>query len=298
MVSDKPTLEQGRGASAARFAVIGGGVMAGAIIRGCLRAGVATAGDWVVAEPDEGKRAAFDAIGVASVASSAALADWLGPQTQVILAVKPQYFEAVARESAGLDWGRVVISILAGTPSARIRAALGGGPGPLGQGGARVLRAMPNTPARIGEGATGVALGAGAREGDETEALAIFRGIGPVVERIDEDLMDAFTAVAGSGPAYLFYLAEAMTRAAVELGFEAEMADRVVRQTLRGAGALLGSDTERSSSELRAAVTSKGGTTAAATAVLEAAGVMETLGRALTAARDRGRELAQGKAGA
>ncbi len=273
--------------------MIGGGVMGDAIIRGSLRAMVTTPGDWVVAEPDEGKRAAFEAIGVAVVGSSADLARWLGPRTQVILAVKPQYFEAVARESAGLDWGRVVISILAGIPSARIRAALVGGSGADGKGGARVVRAMSNISARIGEGATGVALGAGARAGDEALALALFRGIGPLVERIEESLMDAFTAVAGSGPAYLFYLAEAMTRAAVELGFEASMADRVVRQTLRGAGALLGSEAERSPVELRGAVTSKGGTTAAATAVLDAAGVMEAFVRALTAARDRGRELAK-----
>jgi len=119
----------------------------------------------------------------------------------------------------------------------------------------------------------------------------LFAALGPVVVRIDEGLMDAFTAVAGSGPAYLFYLAEAMERAAVEVGLDAAMARRVVAQTLRGAAALIDGDGQGDPGLLRAAVTSKRGTTAAAVASLERDGVMECWVRAIVAARDRGAEL-------
>src|SRR5690606_13250813 len=156
---------------------------------------------------------------------------------------------------------------------------------------AAVVRAMPNLPARIRQGATAICLGDGAAPGDDDFALALFRGIGPLVLRIDESLMDAFTAVAGSGPAYLFYLAEAMTRAATELGFDAPAAREIVKATLAGSASLLAQSSE-SPADLRAAVTSKGGTTEAATTVLDNAGVMNAIVRAITAARDRGRELA------
>jgi pyrroline-5-carboxylate reductase len=149
---------------------------------------------------------------------------------------------------------------------------------------------MPNLPAAIGEGATAVALGEGARPGDEALAMRIFGAIGPVVERIDERLMDAFTAVAGSGPAYLFYLAEAMSRSAVALGFEPAAADRMVRQTLAGAALLLRGSAE-SPAALRGRVTSKGGTTEAAVNVLDGAGAMGAIERAVAAAEKRGREL-------
>ena len=149
---------------------------------------------------------------------------------------------------------------------------------------------MPNLPAQLGEGATAIALGAGAKPGDEKLAIELFGAVGPVVVEVAEDLIDAFTAVAGSGPAYVFYLAQAMTKAAVELGFTSSQADQIVRQTIIGSAAMLRTRSE-SPQDLRAAVTSKGGTTAAATAVLDEAQVIDTFVRALTAARDRGREL-------
>jgi pyrroline-5-carboxylate reductase len=275
------------------IACVGGGNMARALVEGSIRAGAISAREWLIAEPDEGKRRGFEEIGVAAVGSVAGLVGRLGEATQVLLAVKPQALEAVAAEGAGvsgvagsgfsLGAGRVVISILAGTPSSKVAALLPG---------CRVVRAMPNTPAQIGLGCTAIALGMGAQAGDEALALRLFAGVGPVVERIEESLMDAFTAVAGSGPAYVFYLAEAMTRAAVELGFEPAVADRIVRQVLTGSAGLLAGSAGRSAAELRAAVTSKGGTTEAACRVLDDAGVMRVIVAALGAARDRGRELA------
>ncbi|MCH7873254.1 MAG: hypothetical protein IID33_16280 [Planctomycetes bacterium] len=169
----------------------------------------------------------------------------------------------------------------------------------------RVIRVMPNTPARIGQGMTAIAMGCGAQAGDDALAQAIFAAVGEVVS-IDETLMDAFTAVAGSGPAYVFYLAEAMSAAAVRLGFNQKQADLIVRQTIAGAGNLMVASVDEqtdptgqtgvplSPAALRAAVTSKNGTTYAATTRLDELGVMEAIITAVRAARDRGRELAQG----
>lgn len=282
-----------------RLTIIGGGNMARAIVEGGLRAGVLPPDCWRIVEPDAARRAGFERLGVRTLAHASALAGDLTPEEQLMLAVKPQSLAAAAGDLAGVDTARVVVSMLAGTPSPRIRAALGeagggagGGAGGRGEG-ARVVRVMPNTPARLGEGATAIALGAGTRPGDEALALRVFSGVGPLVERIDEALMDAFTAVAGSGPAYLFYVAEAMTEAAVSLGFDEPGADRIVRQTLKGAALLL-SDSQAPAPDLRRAVTSPGGTTQAATEVLDREGVREAFIRALTAARDRGRELGAG----
>lgn len=272
---------------------IGGGNMAQAILRGGAGSKVLDPARVAVAEPDPEKRRLLTPAPAAAVATASEALAWLrrverAPgEGQVLLAVKPQSLGVVAGEIGPLlgSARRVVISILAGTTSGLIREALGGS--------VAVVRAMPNLPAKIGRGTTAVALGAGAAAGDEEAAMRIFGGIGRVVVRIDESLMDAFTAVAGSGPAYVFYLAEAMMRAAVELGFEEETAGRIVRETVAGAAAMMAEAVEPPAA-LRAAVTSKGGTTEAAVRVLEEAGVMGAVVRAITAARDRGRELAGG----
>lgn len=284
-----------------RILCIGGGNMARALIEGSRRAGILTSSDWAVAEPDEAKRRYLDSLGIVTAPVATALPllrnrDGVAAQgsttaatreSLILLAVKPQSLDEVARDAANLDLSdRIVISILAGTPSVRVRAALGGR--------CRIIRAMPNLPASLGQGCTAIALGEGARPGDEAFALRLFSAIGPVVERIDESLMDAFTAVAGSGPAYLFYLAEAMQRAAVSLGFDPAAADRIVRQVIAGSAALLAASPDRAPADLRAAVTSKGGTTEAACNSLDADEVMQAFIRALTAARDRGRALAGG----
>lgn len=269
-------------------AFIGGGNMAGAIIRGALDSG-ALGERWVVAEPDAGKRGGFaNAVGTAAEAIA-----WLrnaerAPGTgQVLLAVKPQMLGAVAdeiRDELRDGPARVVVSILAGIPSERVREALGGH--------ARVVRVMPNLPAGIGRGMSAIALGAGAGEGDDQRARGLLKGVGRVVE-IRESLMDAYTGLAGSGPAYVFYLAEAMINAGVELGFTREEAMLIVRETIAGSGEMLVRSPEHPH-ELRMGVTSKGGTTAAATRVLDEAGVMDAIGRAIAAARHRGAELGAG----
>ncbi|MFG0284155.1 MAG: pyrroline-5-carboxylate reductase family protein, partial [Phycisphaerales bacterium JB039] len=158
-------------------------------------------------------------------------------------------------------------------------------------GTVRGIRVRPNRPAQGQRGISASARGAGAGAGDESIASALLEGVGETVE-IPERLMDAFTAVAGSGPAYLFYLAEGMLNAAVRIGFEQEVADRIVRATIAGASALLEAS-EEPASELRARVTSKGGTTAAALAIFDEARTQETIIAAIRAARDRGAELAR-----
>ena len=175
----------------------------------------------------------------------------------------------------------LVISILAGTKSERISDAMGEG--------ARVVRVMPNTPASVGLGMSAIAGSGSSTDGDVEIAKTLMGGVGETVE-IDESMMDAFTAVAGSGPAYVFYLVEAMTKAAVSLGFDAKLARRIVEQTVIGSSELL-KVSDEDAAELRSRVTSKNGTTYAATTTMDERGVMDAIVAALTAARDRGVEL-------
>ncbi len=286
----------------ALLAVIGGGNMGKAIILGALDAKLLAPGEVVVCEPDGAKRDSMRGWGVQVVAEHADALARLLPVPgkladiresyglaacggQLLLAVKPQMLAQVADQLrphlAGAP--RVVISILAGTPTAKIGDALGGA--------CPVVRVMPNTPARLRKSMTAIAHGAGATPVHGSMAYDLFASIGEVI-KIDESLMDAFTALSGSGPAYVFYLAEAMIRAAQEVGFDRITADRIVRQTISGAAGLL-ADSHEPPESLRAAVTSKGGTTEAAVAELERSGVKDALVRAVTAGRDRGRELAK-----
>jgi len=268
-----------------KLALVGGGNMARAIVVGAIDAGVLRADEVVVADPMAPQRRVLEKFGIRCVEHASELAPFLNQETQLMLAVKPQILAEAATDAQPLlDTSRVVISIIAGLPSARIRDLMGAG--------ARVVRVMPNTPARVRRGMAAVALGAGAIDGDERLAEAVFDAIGDVV-RIDESMMDAFTAVAGSGPAYVFYLAEAMQRAAEDLGFDAETADRIVRATVRGGGCLMSELLDHSPAELRAAVTSKGGTTAAAIDTMDSSRVMETVIDAVKAASARGAELAK-----
>lgn len=311
--SEVPMRSSGR--SAPPLAILGCGNMGRAIVVGGINAGIVDPAVTVVAEPDAGQRAKLaEALSrsqlprvrtVATAAEAMAvlmqIEESAGPG-QILLAIKPQMLPELAADFCAAPGvgasGRIVISILAGTPGAKVRGALspsgagfGGGRGEAGEG-VRVVRAMPNLPAAIGRSTTAVCLSAGAAAGDEAFALRLFRGVGREVIPIAEELMDAFTAVAGSGPAYLFYVAEAMVEAGVRLGFDRGVALRAVRETLAGAATMLADATEEPA-ELRAAVTSRGGTTQAATAVLDGAGVQGKFVEAITAARDRGGELAR-----
>lgn len=264
--------------------VFGGGVMGSAIVRGGLAAGVLDAALVTVCEPDASKRAALAALGVRTTSDHAHAAR-AAPDAAWLLAVKPQSFAELARQlaGAGVSSRRLVVSVMAGVRGERIAHELGLG--------ARVVRAMPNTAAAVRRSMTAIATGPGADQTDLAQVRALMGAIGTTVT-IDESLMDAATAVVGSGPAYVYLLAEAMTRGAREAGFEGATADAMVRGTIAGAAAMLEQHANTSPEGLRAMVTSKGGTTAAAVQVLIEADVPGAVVRAVLAARDRGRELA------
>jgi pyrroline-5-carboxylate reductase len=287
----------------ALLAIIGGGNMGKAIVLGALEAKLLAPGEVVVCEQEPKKREDFARWGVRAVGKVEEAVDQLLPPPpgplaslhesthlaacggQVLLAVKPQSLGTVAGELAPLlqRTPRVVISILAGTPTAKLGELLGTVP---------IIRVMPNTPARLRKAMSAMCLGAGPAAANSTHATLahdLFASLGEVV-KIDESLMDAFTSLAGSGPAYVFYLAEAMVRAGQEVGFDRITSDRIVRQTVIGAAALL-AESHEPPEGLRAAVTSKGGTTEAAVGELERAGVIDAVVRAIMAGRDRGREL-------
>lgn len=260
----------------ARLGIIGGGNMGRAIVAGAIQAQVLVPQDVVVAEIDAGRRAELDRLGCRTTDDPAGVLD----AEQLMLAVKPQSFPEVARAVAPLPEPRVVISIMAGLGSRGIRSALGP---------ARVVRVMPNTPCRIGAGMAAIALGDGAEPGDETLAIAIFEALGATA-LVDEAQMHVVTAVSGSGPAYVFLLAEAMQRAAEGLGLSRETAALLTSRTVAGAGRLLVESAEPPA-DLRRAVTSPGGTTAAAIELMLTRDLPQIVIDAVTAARDRGAEL-------
>lgn len=201
----------------------------------------------------------------------------------VVIAVKPNHAEEVCRAMRGQQVRRV-LSIAAGVTSSSLEGWL--------DDDTRVVRAMPNTPALVGEGAAAIAAGSHADADDLTWAAGILAAVGSV-ETVDERLLDAVTGLSGSGPAYVFLVAEAMTEAAIEVGLPADVADRLTRRTLLGASTLLASS-EDPPEQLRANVTSPGGTTAEGIRVLETAELRAVFRRAIKAATDRSIELGQG----
>lgn len=203
----------------------------------------------------------------------------------VVLAVKPQGFGAAADElKAWVGPDTLVVSIMAGVTISRIGQALGV---------TKIARAMPNTPGAIGMGATAFALSEACGEAESVATGRLLEPLGLVIGPLGEDKMDAVTAVSGSGPAYVFLLVEALAAAGRSAGLDEATANALARETVVGAGALLGEFAE-SPSELRKAVTSPGGTTAAALDVLMSGGGMPDLMRkAVDAAVRRGAELAR-----
>lgn len=273
-----PTLQASVPSPALAF--IGCGAMGGSILRGLLKAGLVDPRLVVAADPDPGRLREFADQGVLVVGDGSEAARVLRPGGALVLAVKPQSFPDLAPrlKAAG---GPLAISVMAGMTSERIAAALGG---------ARVVRTMPNLGVTVGRGVTGIAAGCGSTHEDCDLARKLFTPLGTVID-LQEDQLDALTAVAGSGPAYVFLLGESMQKAAESLGLTPEQAAMAVRGTLIGAGELLARSDEPLAS-WRTRVTSKGGTTEAALSVLAARGFDSLLLEALTAARDRGRTLA------
>lgn len=199
----------------------------------------------------------------------------------VVVAVKPRDVEQLVAAVVGsLLPQQLIISLAAGVTTTSYEAWIERSP---------VIRAMPNTPALVGEGVTGIA--AGSRAGvEELDIATTILGAVGTVRVMDESLLDAVTAVSGTGPAYVFLLAEALTEAAVREGLPRDIAESFVNQTVRGAGRLL-TATDLTPSELRAQVTSPGGTTAAAVHILEERGFRALVEDAVQAAAIRAREL-------
>jgi pyrroline-5-carboxylate reductase len=208
----------------------------------------------------------------------------VGTVATLVVALKPQMFreaEAMLKSFAGP--ATLVVSIMAGTPMASIAEVCGGS----------VVRAMPNTPAAIGRGITVAVAASNVSAAQRAVADALLRATGSVEWIDDEGLMDAVTAVSGSGPAYIFLLAEELARAGVEAGLPVELATRLARETVAGSGELL-HRSELASATLRQNVTSPGGTTAAALEVLMGPdGMQPLLTRAVAAATRRSKELAK-----
>lgn len=257
---------------------IGAGNMAGALIGGLLASG-RPASEIRAVDPDEATRARASARhGIDTTATLPPL----NPADVVVLAVKPQVMREVARGIAPMLAGNLVISVAAGIRMNDLARWLGGH--------GRLVRAMPNTPALIGQGVTGLVGGPGAGPADLDTAEALLATVGTVLRLADEGSLDAVTAVSGSGPAYVFRWMEAMMAAAADLGLEPAQARTLVLETFRGASTLaLASDDPPG--RLRENVTSKGGTTAAALAVMDADDIGGLVARALRAARDRSIEL-------
>lgn len=256
--------------------IVGGGRMGEALLGGLVRAGrePATLG---VVEPDDDRRrhlaARFPGVTVA--------ADALAGEGAV-LAVKPADVVGAAEAMVAAGVERV-LSIAAGVDLATVEGVTGPRP---------VVRAMPNTPALVGAGAAAVAAGTHAGEADVAWAEEVLGAVGVVV-RVPEHLLDAVTGLSGSGPAYVFLVAEALVEAGVLAGLPRPTATALTVQTLLGSARLL-AEGDEGPEALRAAVTSPGGTTAAGLAVLEAHGVRSALLEAVGAAAARARELGRG----
>jgi pyrroline-5-carboxylate reductase len=261
---------------------IGSGNMAEALIRGILTAQVYTPRDVFISDVRaERLQELTDKYGVTTCSTNAQVVE---RSETVVLSVKPQIMnEALQSIKAVAKTGKLFISIAAGVRVAKIAGALGDVP---------IIRVMPNTPALVGAGAS--ALFANARAaGLLDRALSIFSAVGKAVVVQEEGLIDAVTAVSGSGPAYSFLLMEAMIDAGVALGLPAEVAKDLVLQTAKGAG-LLAVEADKngeSPAVLRRKVTSPHGTTEAALKVFAAHDFQKLVADAVTAARDRSREL-------
>jgi pyrroline-5-carboxylate reductase len=258
-----------------RLVIVGGGRMGRALLGGLLRSGWVEPAEIGIVEPVETTRHELSRR-FAGVAVSPTPV----PAEAAVLAVKPADAEAGATSLVDLGLRRLV-SIVAGVTTAHLQSWLGEGPA--------VIRAMPNMPAVLGSGATAVAGGKSATEDDFAWAEAVLSSFG-VVARVPEKLLDAVTGLSGSGPAYVFLLAEALEEAGVAQGIEREVSHLLVVHTLLGAARMLVEMGEPAAA-LRSAVTSPGGTTAAGLRSLERLGMRSALIEAVAVATERAREL-------
>jgi len=258
---------------------IGGGNMADALVGGLLKSGIQANQIRAVEVDGAARRRLSDKyrIECAAVARGTIRAGEV-----VVFAVKPQQMKEAARFSGIKDNVNLVISIAAGVTLASIASWLGGH--------AKLVRAMPNTPALIGAGVTGLYALPGVSEAEKRQAETILGAVGATVWISDESLMDAVTAISGSGPAYVFWFIEQLANAGESLGLASEVSRKLALETVLGSARLAAQSAE-SPAALRERVTSKGGTTEAALKAFEEQKLAERFMRAVEAARDRGAEL-------
>lgn len=264
--------------------LLGAGRMGGAMLRGWLAQGV-PASAIAVADPSPAPDLVELAVrtGIRLNPADGAPVD-TAPVDTLVVAVKPQMVESAAEGvQAMLASQTLVLSIMAGKTLADLRR--------LFPSAGSVVRAMPNLPAAVGRGATVAVAEPGCPADRRERAAALLTAVGSLEWLADEALVDAATALSGSGPAYVFYLVECLTRAGTEVGLPADVSERLARATVEGAGALMGA-TGQPAAELRAGVTSPGGTTAAGLSKLMADDHLQTLLNAtLRAAAQRAAEL-------
>lgn len=266
-----------------KIAFIGGGNMASALIAGL--AGKLTAGANIhVVDPNEAQLARLNEH--YAVTTAQAIDARVTGCDVIVLAVKPQQMREVAEALKAQLAGRspLLLSIAAGVRGADLSRWLGGY--------GAIVRTMPNTPALVGKGITGMVGMRGVSASQKTAADTIMKAVGQTVWLADEDLIDPVTAVSGSGPAYVFFFIEAMQQAAQEMGLTPEQGRELAVATFVGA-AELAARSEDPLPLLRERVTSKGGTTHAAITSMEASGVKEAIVKAMKAAAARGRELGE-----
>jgi len=258
-----------------RLQIIGGGNMGEALLRGLLKNNWSSEDELHVVEPVSERRD-YLAVTIPGISISEEPLSELDS----LVAVKPDKVPEVLEILSKLNPTRV-LSIAAGVKVSSMEKILGEK--------VRVLRAMPNTPALIGKGSAGVAAGSSATDEDLVWAVEILSAVGSAIV-VEESQLDAVTGISGSGPAYLFFLAEALIDAGCEVGLSKDESQSLVEQTLLGAAALL-YESDDPAEALRQKVTSKGGTTAAAIEVFENASFRDTIRRAVFAATERSLQL-------
>lgn len=271
------------------IAFLGAGSMARAVLTGLLQPGIEIDGGIRATNRSAAKAAELD--GMPGVTSFATETDAAANRTAVagaklvVIAVKPAMVPALLEEIAdALEPGTVVVSVVAGVTVATFESLL--------PASVAVIRSMPNTPAVVGRAVTGVSAGTRSSDADLALAVSLFETVGEVLV-VPEEQIDALSTISGSGPAYVFYLIEQLTAAAIDKGFTAEQAAVMVEGTFRGASELLAASDD-GPAELRRRVTSPKGTTERAVAVLEEASLKQIFDRATDAALARARELASG----
>ncbi len=261
--------------------LIGAGNMASALMRGLLQAGLSSPATLIASDVDKAKLAALKRQWKIQTATrNTAVVE---AAKVLVLAVKPQDLDVVLQEIRGsITPQHLVISIAAGVPTSKIEFALGGD--------VRVLRAMPNTPALVGKGMTVLVRGRYATAADVKLGLQIFGAVGDAVDVEDERMLDAVTGLSGSGPAYVYLFAEGLIAGGVAAGLTAALAARLTFQTIAGAAAML-LETGQRPEDLRAQVSSPGGTTLAGLSELHRRGFKDALVAAVVAATRRSQEL-------